>query len=166
MLFTSCSDNVELAIDNPTELSIEITVDTLRVSVPSKEMVKLEICKGEHQLTLENDSIIKFNFTEPAYMINPSLSEYLVSDAYYGPEEFFESFTSTITKKEVAFLGILLIGNYDVITDVINKVSWNYGPREPLPETIDVVEDKAYTSLIKVYDSSEFMDVIKSENIK
>ena len=162
VVFSSCSNTVDLAIDNPTKFSVEIVVDTLRVIVPPKEVVWVEMGPGEHQLTLENDSVIKYNFTEPVYMINPSLSEYLVSDEYYGPEMFSENFSSTIPKKEVTFLGFPMEGNYDVITDVINKVTWDYGPRESLPEMVEVDADESYTSLVKVYDPREFMDMMQS----
>jgi len=162
LLFTSCSSNVSLAIDNPTKFSVEIVVDTLRVIVPPKEVVWVEMGLGEHQLTLENDSIIKYNFTESVYMVNPSLSEYLVSDEYYGPEMFSSNFASTIPSKEVTYLGIPLEGNYDVIKDVINKVTWDYGPRESLPEMVEVDADESYTSLVKVYDPREFIDMMQS----
>lgn len=161
VIFTSCSNKVDLAIDNPTKFSVEIVVDTLRVVVPAKEVVWVEMGKGEHQLTLENDSIIKHNFTESVYMINPSLSEYLVSDEYYGPEIYQNSFVSTIPKKEVTYLGIPMEGNYDVIKDVINKVTWDYGPRENLPEMVEVDAGESYTSLVKVYDPREFIDMMQ-----
>ena len=63
LLLSSCSQTVDLAIDNPTKFDIEIMVDTLRVSVPPKEVVWVEMGPGEHKLTLENDSVIKYNFT-------------------------------------------------------------------------------------------------------
>lgn len=163
LLLTSCVGNtVDLAIDNPTEFSLEVVVDTLRVVVPAKEVVWVEMGKGEHQITLENDSIIKHNFTESVYMINPSLSEYLVYDQYYGPEMFADNFASTIPKKEVTFLGMPLEGNYDVMSNVINKVTWDYGPRESLPEMVETDADESYTSLVKVYDSREFIEMMMS----
>lgn len=162
VLFSSCSNTVDLAIDNPTEFDVEIVVDTLHVIVPSKEVVWVEMGPGEHQLTLENDSIIKYNFTEPVYMINPSLSEYLVADEYYGPPAFQNSYISTLPSKEVTFLGFPIEGNYDVITNVINKVTWDYGPRESLPEMVEVDADESYTTLVKVYDPREFMDMMQS----
>jgi len=162
VLFTSCDDTVHLTIDNPTEFSIEVVIDTLKYAVPPKDVVRLEIPKGEHQLTLENDSIIKYNFTDEAYMINPSLSEYLLSDEYYGPEMYKDSYTSKLTNKEVSFIGMTMEGNYKVISDVINEVTWDYGPRESIPKRIKIDEDKSYTSLVKAYDSFEFKELIMS----
>lgn len=162
VLFSSCSNKVDLAIDNPTDREVEITVDTLRVMIPPKEVVWVEMGPGEHQLTLENDSIIKYNFVEPVYMINASLSEYLVMDQYYGPPAFQNSYASTLPNKEVTFLGIPMEGNYDVLKDVINKVTWDYGPRESLPEMVEVDADESYTTMVKVYDSYEFIAEMQS----
>ncbi len=161
-VFSSCSSKVDLAIDNPTDVSVEIVVDTLRVLVPPKDVVWVEMGPGEHQLTLENDSIIKYNFTESVYMINPSLSEYLVADEYYGPPAFQNSYASTLPNKVVTFLGMEIEGNYDVLTNVINKVTWDYGPRETLPEMVEVDADESYTTLVKVYDPAEFMSLMLS----
>ncbi|WP_179006649.1 hypothetical protein [Winogradskyella forsetii] len=162
VFLTSCSDEVHLAIDNPTEFSIVVVIDTLKYTVPPKDVVRLEIPKGEHQITLENDSIIKHNFIHKAYMINPSFSEYLLSYEYYGPKRFQDTYTSKLTNKEVRFIGITLEGNYDIFSDVINKVTWDYGPREPLPKKVEIDEGKSYTSILKVYDSNEFMELMMS----
>lgn len=165
VLLTSCKDNVELTFDNPTKNILTLKLDTLSVTIPSKDLLKIEIEKGEHQLILENDSVIKFNFTDLEYFINPSLSEYLVSEEYFGPEQFAENFISKISRKEVSFLGMTLHGNYDIIKDAIHRVTWDFGPREILPKKVDVEEDQTYASRIKVYDVDEFMDVfLKTEN--
>jgi hypothetical protein len=162
VLFSSCSSKVDLAIDNPTKFDVEITVDTLRVIVPPKEVVWVEMGPGEHQLTLENDSIIKYNFTEPVYMINASLSEYLVTSEYYGSSEYQSMFEAAQPSKEVTYLGIPMEGNYSVITDVVNKVTWDYGPREALPEMVEVDAGEMFTTLVKVYDPREFIDMMQS----
>ena len=162
LLLSSCSQTVDLAIDNPTKFDIEIMVDTLRVSVPPKEVVWVEMGPGEHKLTLENDSVIKYNFTEPVYMINASLSEYLVTDEYYGPPMYEDSYVSTLPNKEITYLGIPMEGNFDVVRDVINKVTWDYGPREDLPGMVEVDADESYTTLVKVYDPREFMDLMQN----
>lgn len=162
LLLSSCSNTVDLAIDNPTKFSVEVKIDTLSVMVPPKEVVWVEMGPGEHQVTLENDSIIKFNFTDRLYMINPSLSEYLMYEEYYGPEMFQNSHASTLSSQKVTFLGIEFEGNYRVINDVINKVTWDYGPRETLPEMVEVDADESYTTLIKLYDPREFVDMIQA----
>ncbi|NRB60515.1 MAG: hypothetical protein HRU50_11335 [Winogradskyella sp.] len=164
-VLTSCDRTVDLAIDNPTKFELEITVDTLRVMVPPKDVVWVEMGPGEHQLTLENDSIIKFNFQESVYMINASQSEYLVSTEYYGTHPYenpmYPGMKNPLSK-EVTFLGFPLEGEYEVITDVINKVTWDYGPRESLPEMIEMDSSDSYDTLKKVYDPREFMDMLQS----
>lgn len=164
VLFSSCSSNVDLAIDNPTKNSVEITIDTLTVMVPPKQVVWVEMGKGEHQIKLENDSIIKYNFTESLYMVNPSLSEYLMYEEYYGTEMYKQFYRSSISKKTVSFLGIEFEGNYNVIKDVINKVTWDYGPRESLPEMVQVESGESFTTLIKLYDPREFVDLMQSSS--
>ena len=55
-------------------------------------------------------------------------------------------------------MGTEIEGNYKTISDVINKVSWDYGPRESLPEMIQVDSDEMYTVLLKVSDPYEIME--------
>ena len=154
----SCSSNVDLAIDNPTEFPVEVTIDTLRVEVPAKQVVWVEMGKGEHKVTLANDSIISFNFTDDLYMLNPTQTKYLVSEQYYGPPAFQASYNHVLPNKTIEFLGTEIEGNYKTISDVINKVSWDYGPRESLPEMIQVDSDEMYTVLLKVSDPYEIME--------
>jgi len=93
LLFSSCGDGntINLVIDNPTNMILEMSMDSLNVDLPSMDTVNLNISKGEHRLVLANDSVIRFNFTEPTYFINPSLSNYLITEEYYGPEKYLEN---------------------------------------------------------------------------
>ncbi len=157
ILMYSCGNQVDLAIDNPTEFPVEVTVDTLRVEVPAKEVVWVEMGKGEHKITLANDSVVSFNFTERMYMVNPTLTEYLVTEQYYGSAAYQNTYTGLLPNKKVTFLGNEFEGRYQVIGDVINKVTWDYGPRESLPEMVEVDEGEAYTVLLKLSDPYELM---------
>ncbi|MDN3492104.1 hypothetical protein [Winogradskyella bathintestinalis] len=165
LFFSSCGDGntINLVIDNPTNMIIEMSMDSLNVDVPSMHTVNLNISKGEHRLVLANDSVIRFNFTEPTYFINPSLSNYLITEEYYGPEEYLENRNTKIPKQEVSFSGITLNGNYKIISNVINNVNWDYGPRELLPKALEINDDIAYTSAIKVFDAKEFINYINSK---
>ena len=51
-----------------------------------------------------------------------------------------------------------LDGNFDVVKDLINPISWDYGPREVLPEMIEMEGD--YEVLLKLYDVNEFSDIV------
>lgn len=153
----SCSSNVDLAIDNPTDFPVEIKVDTLLVEIPAKQVVWVEMGKGEHQITLANDSVIKYNFTERIYMVNPTMTKYLLSEEYYGSEMYQNTYSSIIPNKKITYLGAEFEGNYDVISDVITKVNWDYGPRESLPEMVQVDEDEQYTLLLKLTDPYELI---------
>ncbi|WP_445455899.1 hypothetical protein [Flavobacterium sp. HNIBRBA15423] len=156
----SCSSNVDLAIDNPSSEAIIVKIDTLLVEVPAKEVVWVEMGKGEHQVTLENDSIVKFDFQQEAYMLNPTLSEYIMMEEYYGSPAFQNSAVSTIPNKKITFLGIELEGNYEVVKNLITPVKWEYGPREVLPEMIEIEEGDNYTLLTKLYDTLEILNMM------
>jgi hypothetical protein len=161
---TSCSSNVDLAIDNPTDNSIIIKIDTLSVEIPPKEVVWVEMGPGEHQITLENDSIVKYNFDKEVYMINPTFSEYLKYEEYYGDEMSSMSFKSSIPEGKVAFYGLELEGPYQVIKGLINAVDWDYGPREALPEMVEMDADENFTTLMKIYDFKEFFSLVNQES--
>lgn len=156
-MLTSCSNSVDLAIDNPTSSSVLIKVDTLTVEVPAKQVVWVEMGKGNHQITLENDSIVKYDFQESAYMINPTFSEYLKREEYYGDPAFQNNYVGSIKNQKVTFLGVELEGNFEVVKNLINPVRWEYGPREELPEMIEVEEGDNYTLITKLYDTPEVL---------
>ena len=157
-LYSCGSGSVDLAIDNPTDHSIIVKVDTLSVEVPAKEVVWVEMGKGEHQITLEDDTKTKYNFTEAAYLLNPTKNEYLKTEEFYGSEIYQKSFAHQLPNKAIEFYGMPLEGNFDVVKELINPISWDYGPREVLPEMIEMEEQ--YEVLIKLYDFNEFVDII------
>ncbi len=153
ILFTACSNNVDLAIDNPTSSIVTCRVDSLYVEVPPKEVVWVEMGKGEHTITLSNDSVVKMDFQKSVYMVNPSLSQYLMYESVYGNSPI----SSAITSKTVNFLGLEIDGNYAVIEDVVNDVLWDYGPRESLPEMIEI-EAGDRPALLKLMDVNDFLE--------
>lgn len=160
-LYSCGSGSVDLAIDNPTDQSIIVKVDTLTVAIPAKEVVWVEMGKGEHEITLEDDSKTKFNFTESAYMLNPTKSEYLKTEEFYGSPALQNNFAHQLPKKSIEYYGMPLEGNFGVVSNLINPISWDYGPREVLPEMIEM--DGDYEILLKLYDVNEFAEIINSE---
>ena len=155
VILASCSDNCDLAIDNPTDQIVSMYVDSLYVEVPAKEVVWVEMGKGEHTIKLENDSTINFNFTESVYMVNPTNVSYFMYEELYGdPSMIFGA--SPIPNQKIVYLGMELEGNYAVVDQVINKVSWDYGPRESAPEMIEI-EEGDRPSIVKLMDPYEFI---------
>ena len=162
IVLMSCSgSSVDLVIDNPTDYPVIVKVDTLSVEIPANEVVWVEMGKGEHQITLEDNSVTKFNFTESRYMLNPTKSEYLKTEEYYGTSSANSLAMATAKNKKVEFLGIPLEGNYEVVKDLIVPITWDYGPREALPEMIEMDSDSA--TLTKLYESKEFIKMIEAE---
>ncbi|XLS27730.1 hypothetical protein ACJD0Z_11045 [Flavobacteriaceae bacterium M23B6Z8] len=163
IVFCSCSSNVDLAIDNPTNEAVLVSVDSLLVEVPARQVVWVEMGKGEHQIKLENDSVIKYNFTQDVYMINPTLTRYLMYEEFYGNQMYQNMHRSSIPTKTVNYLGMEIEGNYDIVEDVINTVRWDYGPRETLPETVMIEDGDMYTTLIKLTDPIELYESIPAD---
>lgn len=160
-LLTSCgSDMVDLAIDNPTDFPVYLKVDTLEVEVPPKEVVWVEMGPGEHTITLSNDSIIKYTFYSGMYMINPTLSQYLLTETVYGSSIYANM--SSLPNKLVDFYGIELEGPYEVYSDVIVAANWDYGPREALPEMIEMDEGENYAIMKKLVDINDLIEMMGS----
>ncbi|WP_340198902.1 hypothetical protein [Ascidiimonas sp. W6] len=162
-LVVSCSSKVDLAIDNPTNEAVLISVDSLLVEVPARQVVWVEMGKGEHQIKLENDSVIKYNFTQNVYMVNPTLTKYLMYEEFYGNTIYQNMHKSSIPLKTVNYLGMEIEGNYEIVEDVINTVRWDYGPREVLPETVMIEDGDLYTILVKLTDPIELYESIPEE---
>lgn len=160
----SCSNNVDLAIDNPTDTPVIVKVDTLTVEIPARQVVWVEMGKGEHQITLENDSIVKFDFQNSLYMLNPTLSEYLKYEEFYGDAMAQSMYSSSIPLQNVKFLGTEFEGNFEVVKNLINPVTWDCGPREALPEMVEVEEGDNFTTLTKLCDVREFIQMVQSES--
>ncbi len=159
VLISSCGPSlVDLAIDNPTSTAVVLMVDSLEVEVPPKEVVWVEMGKGDHTIKLPTDSLVTFNFTEKMYMVNPTQSQYLKYEEIYGDNPML-ALGGPISKKKVTYLGMELEGNYDVVDQVVNKISWDYGPRENLPEMIEI-EAGDRPALIKLMDPYEFIGLI------
>lgn len=158
VLAISCSSNVDLAIDNPTKGSVIVKIDTLTVEIPANEVVWVEMGKGKHTITLENDSIVEFDFQANLYMLNPTFSEYFMYEEIYGSEMYASA--SSLPNKAINYLGVEMEGNYDVVSQLINPVTWDCGPREQLPEMVEVEEGDNYASLIKLCDPNEFIAMV------
>jgi hypothetical protein len=158
VILTSCSNSVDLAIDNPTQMDVTIKVDTLEVVIPPREVVWVEMGKGKHTITLQNDSTVEFDFTQDVYMVNPTLTEYLQYEQIYGDATSATMFSNMTAKTKVTYLGMELEGNYAVIKDLINPITWDYGPREALPEMVEMDEDERFTTLVKITDPIELIE--------
>ena len=160
LLLVSCGTNsVDLAIDNPTTEPVIIKVDTLEVEIPAEQVVWVEMGKGMHSLTLKNDSIVDFNFQSDVYMVNPTLTEYLMAGEYYGSNNSYSLYQLSNTRT-VEFLGVELEGDYAIVNGLINPVTWDYGPRETLPETVQMESTAGYEVLQKLFSPIEFINLV------
>lgn len=154
----SCTSNVDLAIDNPTDQPITVSVDSLTVQVPGNEVVWVEMGKGEHSVTLEDGTVEKFDYTKKAYLLNPTRAEYLIEPVFFGDETSLISYmASNNAKDSITYMGIPFDGTYSKFSDLITPVTWDVGARENMPETIEADAGESYVVLKKLYDPKEFM---------
>jgi len=158
LLIASCSNNVDVAIDNPTNEAIIVSIDSLSVEVAPKEVVWVEMGKGPHTVTLANDSIVNYDFVSSVYMLNPTMVEYLMTGEYYGNETYYKMYEVTQGKKKVEYLGMEFEGDYAIIDGLINEITWDYGPREVLPEIVEIEDGDNYTVLKKLYSPYELYE--------
>ena len=158
LLFTACGNNVDVAVDNPTSTPIMVTIDTLTFEVPAEEVVWVEMGKGSHTVKLEGQDDVAFDFSQSAYMLNPTMSEYLVVKEFYGDQASYANYelASSINKKTVNFMGMELEGDYSVVNQLVNPVTWEIGPRESLPEVVEVEAGQSYTTVSKLMSGQEF----------
>ncbi len=159
LLVLSCSNNVEIAIDNPTDTPIIVKIDTMTIEVPGEDVVRIELDKGPHTISFNDEDAVAFDFTQGAYMLNPTMSEYLVVKEFYGKESDYELFESVSgqSQSKIDFMGMELEGDYSVVKDLVNLVTWEVGPREPLPETVKVDSGQKYATVTKLMSSTEFL---------
>lgn len=161
-LLYSCGPSmVDLAIDNPSQHPIIVTIDELVVEVPGRQVAWVEMGKGAHQITLENDTVFTYNFSSNLYFLNATRSEYLKTEAVYGNQLFQ---TNALPNKKIVFLGMEIEGNYDVLTELITPITWHYGPREKLPEVVELDEDEPYAAFVKLSDQLEILEQISASS--
>lgn len=147
---------IDLAIDNPLDRAITVSVDELHVEVPAKEVVWVEMGEGEHTVTLEDGTTHPYNYDSGAYFFNPTQSEYLVTESFFGDESANLSYSLSNPGKKVEYMGMELEGNYEVVKDLISKVTWGVGAREAMPNSIEADADENYVIVKKLMDPNEF----------
>lgn len=155
--------SVDVAIDNPTDSPVTVTIDELTVEVPAKEVVWVEMGKGEHTVELEDGSTHPFDYSDAAYFLNPTQSSYLVEDHFYGDLASQLSYSASNPDRTVTFMGMELAGQYTLVDDLITPVTWDVGARENMPESVSADSDESYVVMKKLIDEGEFTNMIISE---
>jgi len=168
LLCWSCSDNIQLDIDNPSNNESSIVVDDQVFALPAKTTISMEVARGEHSIGLENDSTFQYAFDKDRYLINPTVTDYLIEKIYFSVSgnPTLEATFNRINRKTVIFAGYEIEGNYEVINDLIMEKNWHYKQRQPVPETI-TIENKKFSSaktIRKLYSEDEFLQLLEDSN--
>ena len=88
----SCGpDLVAVAVDNPTNDYIEVSIDSLNVEIPPRDVAWVEMGHGVHVITVPGEEPVEFDFVQDMYMMNPSHSEYIMYEEIYGTMGAFAS---------------------------------------------------------------------------
>lgn len=151
---------VDLVIDNPTSEAITVAVDELNVEIPPKEVVWVEMGKGEHTVTLEDGSQHPYDYSGKAYFLNPTKSEYLLENHFYGDMSAYVKYKMAYPDKKVEYMGMELEGGYDVVKDLITNVTWDVGARESMPESVESDSSSDYLVMKKLIGPSEFIGMM------
>lgn len=158
---------IDLAVDNPSDNPITVTIDELAVEVPPSEVVWVEMGKGNHTVTLEDGSAHDFDYQSGAYFLNPTKSSYLITEHFFGTTAAQKSYELTQTlmsakKDSIEYMGITLPSTYGKVDDLITKVTWDVGARETVPESVQVEESADHVILKKLMDPNEFWQAVFS----
>lgn len=163
----SCSNSIELAIDNPLNKERSIILDDQVIVLPPQETTTIEVARGDHSIKLENDSIISYQFDKDKYLINPTLTDYVIEKIYFSQSgsPTLEAIFNETNRKTIVFLGYEIQGNYEVFNDLIMAEDWDFEQRESVPDVISV-EDKKFSSsqtIRKLYAADEFLQHMKDK---
>ena len=167
ILFTGCSDNIQLDFDNPHSKERSVTLDGEVITLPPQSTVSLEVPRGEHSIKLANDSVISYSFDEDMYLINPTMTDYVIEKIYFSVSgnPVLQATFNKANRRTITFLGYEVQGNYEVFNDLIMARDWNYKQRQAVPEVISVQKKKFSSSrnIRKLYAADEFLLHLKEK---
>jgi hypothetical protein len=166
VLFSSSSDNIKLDFDNPTKKAQKITFDGKEFTLWALSAITKEVPRGEHTLQIGNDSVIKYNFHENEYLINPLRANYVIHNIQYSRASLvqFGDMLSEAREKEAKLLGQELGASFEVFDDLIKAKDWDFKHREKVPEIV-TIREKSYSfskTMRKLYAPDELEELLKS----
>jgi len=151
-----------MAIDNPTDKVVELTIDSLTIELQPKQLTWVEMGTGTHKITLPSDSTFDYTFSDNTYFLNAMCTEYLERKEYYGnPPEYILNGDAFEKKDTTNYIGFALPGSFTVYKDIVTAVSWDVFPREDFPESVEMEAGiNSYTVMKKIYDPYEFYELV------
>ena len=167
VLCLACSTSVQLDIDNPLNEETSVSIDGETIVLPPKTTTTLEVESGEHSIQLESDSIINYTFDKDLYLINPTMTDYLIEKSYFSKSgnPTLQAMFDKANRKTVTFLSYQFEGNYEVYNELIMPRDWHYKQRQAVPNTITVENKKfsASKNIRKLYAADEFLQLLKDQ---
>jgi len=154
LLMTACGSGMKVEMDNPTNQKITVKIDgSKEYSLNPMELIEVTgLKKGEHTMTVNGGSEIKFNL-ENSSMINPTLSLYVIAEQEYGT-----GFADDSKWVDVVIDGKECWGPFKVIENapVIETASLNHGVLAPFGEEIETYKSGTVV-LTKIFRKDDFL---------
>lgn len=167
VLSIACSTSVQLDIDNPLNNETRVSIDGEAIVLPPNTTTTLEVESGKHSIRLDNDSIIIYTFDKGQYLINPTLTDYLIEKIYFSKSgnPTLQAMFDKANRKTVTFLGYQFEGNYEVHNELIMPRDWHYKQRQAVPNTITVENKKfsASKNIRKLYAADESLQLLEDQ---
>jgi hypothetical protein len=163
-LMTSCFGGVGYWIDNPTDESIEVSIDGKKsVTIEANEFKRFDetLKKGEHTMKVGDGEEIKFTFGEKDnhVTLNPTLSTYVIALQEYGI-----GYASSDNDTIIIIDGKEYEGPFPLVTNApfIYTGNVNFLINEPFKDEISR-SDAGTVIMRKIFRKDDFIDYYKKE---
>ena len=162
ILIFSCKENV--VIDNAIDESIIVNIDKNVYELASNSFKDIEINKGNHKIvsyTKNGDTLLNTIINiESTGIINSSNISYVLWTDIYCEEEDYDIYKTHLDLKDTVIIdGLEFIDiDFKFYDEVFIPKIWDLGLDMPMPDTVDVFEDKNYKILSKIYRPQEIIE--------
>lgn len=156
LLLASCGGNnndKKVYADNPTNQTLNFTIDGVSYSIPPKEHLLIDLADGTHTMTVKDaQETITFEKMEndKGALLNPANAQYVVWKTPYTDKPIEENRAYLNSFKDVVVNGTTYHGPFTVIEGYYNgngnSFTWKFGLDEDFPESYNI-HDSGSTSV-------------------
>ncbi len=177
LLVSSCGDNNKiLEIDNPTDAAIALSFDegtegAQAFEIQPQQNMQIVLASGKHQVKIGEEDAVEIDMAAKGdFLFNPSRSNYIVEEIWYGPETASAMIEALGDKAEnmmghklpkttIEVMGFPLEGHFKKIEgDLMIKQIWEIGVTEKAPETIQTEANNSFgEGILKVHRENEYI---------
>lgn len=156
-LFSSCTQNKTLIIDNPTRKAIEVSFEEgLKRTVGAKSQERIVITQASTTVYLNGNKVGDITFdSAKEYLLNPTLSNYYIEEVAYGGgmHSTPKGTKNDIVETKLKFDDITFKGFVRKDKSLLIANSWKYGIDDDLPS---IKENQTPSLKRKIYREVDF----------